>query len=77
MAQKGKAKRFILTLVLVALVIVVFVLLGGGQLLKTAGKKLVGAGKQAEEIKQEMQDKASTIEKTVEKLKESDKGEKK
>ncbi|HXY55636.1 MAG TPA: hypothetical protein VEM40_13290 [Nitrospirota bacterium] len=79
MAQRGgKVKRFLLTLILLALIIIVFILLGGGGLLKSAGKWIGGMGKKAEDIKGTLEHKATTIEKTVEKLKESDKpGEKK
>ena len=79
MAQKGgKLKRFILIVLLVALLTVVFVLLGGGKFLKSAGTWLGGVGKKAEDIKGTIEQKATTIEKTVEKLKEGEKpGEKK
>lgn len=79
MAQKGgKVKRIILTLMLLALLIVVFIILGGGNLLKSAGNWIRGMGTKAEDIKGTIEHKATTIEKTVEKLKESDKpGEKK
>jgi len=70
MAQKGgKLKTILLTLVLIALLVIVFIVLGGGKYLSSAGKHLEGVGKQAEEIKQDMKEKATTIEKTVEKLK--------
>ena len=73
MAQKGgTVKRFLLTLMLLALLIVAFILLGGGNLLKSAGKWIGGMGKKAEDIKGTLEHKATTIEKTVEKLKESD-----
>ncbi len=79
MAQKGgKVKRYILTLMLIALLIVIFIILGGGNLLKATGKWIGGMGNKAEDIKGTIEHKATTIEKTVEKLKESDKpGEKK
>lgn len=78
MAQKGGFKRFLLVLVFLALAIVVFILLGGGGLLKEAGHWITGAGKKAEEVKKDMEKKATTIEKTVEKLKGDEKpGEKK
>jgi len=73
MAQKGgTVKRFLLTLMLLALLIVAFILLGGGNLLKSAGKWIGGMGKKAEDIKGTLEHKATTIEKTVEKLKQSD-----
>jgi len=83
MAQKGgKIKTFIYTLILLALVAVVFILLGGGDVLKKAGQKIEGAGKQAEQMKEKMEktgeETKKTIEKTVEKGIESVKpGEKK
>jgi len=71
MAQQGKLKRTLLTLVFIALLIVVFILVGGGDLLKSAGKWIGRMGSKAEDIKGTMEDKATTIEKTVEKLKQS------
>jgi hypothetical protein len=63
---------------LVALLIIVFVLLGGGNFLKSTGNWIGGVGKKAEDVKQTIEQKATTIEKTVEKLKEGEKpGEKK
>ncbi len=79
MATKGgSVKRFLLTLVFLALLVIVFILLGGGNLLKSTGNWIGGMGKKAEDVKQSIEHKATTIEKTVEKLKESEKtGEKK
>ncbi len=79
MAQKGgKFKKFILTLVLLALLAVVFILLGGGNLLKSAGRWVSGVGKNAESVKQQMEEKASSTGKAVEKVIETVKpGEKK
>lgn len=76
MAQ-SKAKRFFLSVVLIALLVVIFILLGGGGLLKSAGRWISGMGSKAEDIKVKMEEKAQTIEKTVEKIKEGEKGEKK
>jgi hypothetical protein len=71
MAQKGGFKRLVLVLVLLALAVIVFALLGGGKLLKSAGTK-------TEEIKGKIEKGATTVEKKVEKLKEDIKpGEKK
>jgi len=65
-------------LVLIALLIIVFVLLGGGNILKSTGRWIGGVGKKAEDVKQTIEQKATTIEKTVEKLKEGEQpGEKK
>lgn len=79
MAQKrGKLKRFVLVLIFLALASVVFILLGGGNFLKKTAHWLGGVGNRAENVKQTIEQKATTIEKTVEKLKEGDKpGEKK
>ncbi len=72
MAKKGgKLKSLVLYLVFLALLVVIFALLGGGKLLKSAGTK-------TEEIKGSIEKKATSVEKTVEKLKEDIKpGEKK
>jgi hypothetical protein len=78
MAKSGGLKRFLLAVILIALLIVVFIVLGGGNWLKSAGTWLGGVGKKAEDIKGTIEQKATTIEKTVEKLKEEEKpGEKK
>ncbi len=72
MAKKGgKLKSLILYLVFLVLLVVIFALLGGGKLLKSAGTR-------TEEIKGSIEKKATSVEKTVEKLKEDIKpGEKK
>jgi len=79
MAPKGgKLKRFILVLIFIALVVMVFVIMGGGNILKKTANWLSGVGTKAEDVKQTIEHKATTIEKTVEKLKDGDKpGEKK
>ncbi len=79
MAQKGgKFKRFLLTAVLLALLVIVFILLGGGNLLRTAGNWMSGVGKGADVVKQQMEEKASNTGKAVEKVIETVKpGEKK
>lgn len=72
MAKKGgTVKRFLLILILLSLALIVFILFGGADLLKSAGKKIEGAGQQAETIKQKVEEQAATIEKKVEKVKES------
>jgi len=72
MAKKGgTVKSFLLILILLALALIVFILFGGADLLKSAGKKIEGAGKQAETIKQKVEEQAATIEKKVEKVKET------
>jgi len=68
MAQKGgKVKSFILVAVFLVLIAVVFILMGGGNLLKSAGTWIGSMGRKAEDIKQTMEQKATSIEKTVEK----------
>jgi len=63
MAQKeGKLRRLLLTLILLALAVIVFALFGGGRLLKSAGTR-------TEQIKGKIEKEATTIEKTVEKIK--------
>jgi len=72
MAQKGgKLKSFILTVLFLILLAVVFVLMGGGNFLKTAGTWIGGVGKQAETIKGKIEEGATTVEKKVEKVKET------
>ena len=72
MAQRsGTVKRFLLILILLSLALIVFILFGGADLLKSAGKKIEGAGEQAESIKQKVEEQAATIEKKVEKVKET------
>ena len=79
MAKKGVTlKRFFFLLVLAALLIIVFVLFGGGNFLRSTGRWIGGVGNKAEDVKQTIEKKTTTIEKTVEKIKGDDKqGEKK
>jgi hypothetical protein len=46
---------------------VAFILLGGGDWLKTAGKWIGGMGNKAEDVKQTIEQKAKDVEKKVEK----------
>jgi Sec-independent protein translocase protein TatA len=69
MAKEGKLKSAILTIVLLVLLVVVFILLGGGDLLKEAGRWITGMGKKAETIKEDVQEKATEIEKKVDTIK--------
>ena len=65
MTQKGgTVKRFLLILILLALALIMFILFGGADLLKSAGNK-------AESIKQTVEKQATTLEKKVEKVKEA------
>jgi membrane protein required for beta-lactamase induction len=69
MAKKGgKLKTIVLTLVLLALIAVVFILMGGGSMLKSAGKWISGVGKEADVVKQKVEEKASNTGKAVEKV---------
>jgi Sec-independent protein translocase protein TatA len=79
MAQKGgKVKRFFFTLLLLALIVIVFILFGGGNLLRSTGTWMRGVGNKAEDVKQKMEEKASSTGKAVEKVIETVKpGEKK
>ena len=66
MAQKGgKLKRLLLILILLTLAAVVFVLMGGGDILKKTANWLNGVGNKAESVKQTIEHKATTIEKTL------------
>jgi hypothetical protein len=68
MAQKGgKFKKLLLAAILIGLLVLVFVLAGGGDLLKHAGKQIEGAGKQADQLKQKVEEKATSVGKSVEK----------
>jgi len=72
MAKKGGTlKRVVLTVLFLVLLAVVFVLLGGGNFLKSAGTWIGGMGKQAETMKGKIEEGATTVEKKVEKVKES------
>jgi len=65
MAPKGgKLKRIVLIIVFLVVAGVAFVLLGGGNLLKSAGTK-------AENIKGQIEEGAKTVEKKAEKVKEA------
>ncbi|MFA5072374.1 MAG: hypothetical protein WC539_00515 [Nitrospirota bacterium] len=78
MAQKsGSLKRVFLVVLFLVLAIVVFILFGGGKLLKETGNWLGGMGNKAETVKQEIEKKASTVEKGVTKGIDTIKGDKK
>jgi len=71
MGQKGKGgkfKSFLLIVILLALLGIVFILVGGDKFLKSAGKQLEGAGQKAEEIKHKVEEKAADTGKAVEKV---------
>ena len=72
MAQKGgKLKRFILIVIFLAVFSVAFVLLGGGNLLKSAGTWIGSLGTKSESMKGKIEETATSVEKKVEKVKES------
>ncbi len=69
MAQKGgKVKRFLLIFLLIALVAIVFILMGGDKILTSTGKNIEKVGKQAGEIKSKIEEKAADTGKAVEKV---------
>jgi hypothetical protein len=75
MAQKsgsGKMKRFLLVVFFIIFLAAAFIIMGGGGWLKSTGVWLGRVGTKAEDVKQNIERKATTIEKTVEKLKEGD-----
>jgi hypothetical protein len=72
MAQKGgKMKRFILIVIFLAVFSAAFVLLGGGNLLKSAGTWIGGLGSKAENMKGKIEEGATSVEKKAEKVKEA------
>ena len=72
MAQKGgKTKRFILIALFVVLIAVVFVILGGGNVLKSAGIWIGGMGSKAENFKGKIEEGAQSVEKKAVKVKEA------
>ena len=71
MAQKGGLKTFILIVVFLTVLLVAFVLLGGGNLLKSAGTWIGGLGSKAENMKGKIEEGAVTVEKKAEKVKEA------
>jgi hypothetical protein len=72
MAQKGgNLKRFILIVVFLAVFAVAFVLLGGGNFLKTAGTWIGGLGSKAQTMKGKIEEGAQSVEKKAEKVKEA------
>ncbi len=58
----------LLTIVFFALLTIVFILLGGGRLLRTTGTWMTGVGKDADTVKQQMEQTASTTGKAVQKV---------
>jgi hypothetical protein len=72
MAQKGgKLKTFVLVVIFLALFSVIFVLLGGGNFLKSAGTWIGGLGSKAENMKGKIEEGATSVEKKAEKVKEA------
>jgi hypothetical protein len=72
MAKKGgNLKTFVLIVVFLALFSVIFVLLGGGNFLKSAGTWIGGLGSKAETMKGKIEEGATSVEKKAEKVKEA------
>ncbi len=72
MAQKGgKLKTFILIVIFLVVFSAAFVLLGGGNFLKSAGTWIGGMGSKAENMKGTIEEGAKTVEKKAEKVKEA------
>ncbi|MGC1456364.1 MAG: hypothetical protein WA946_14355 [Nitrospirota bacterium] len=72
MAKKGgNLKTFVLVVVFLALFSVIFVLLGGGNFLKSAGTWIGGLGSKAETMKGKIEEGATSVEKKAEKVKEA------
>ncbi len=72
MAQKGgNLKTFILIVIFLGVLSVVFVLLGGGNFLKSAGTWIGGLGSKAETMKGKIEEGASSVGKKAEKVKEA------
>jgi hypothetical protein len=72
MAKKGgNLKTFVLVVVFLALFSVIFVLLGGGNFLKSAGTWIGGLGSKAENMKGKIEEGATSVEKKAEKVKEA------
>jgi Sec-independent protein translocase protein TatA len=72
MAQKGgTVKRFILIVIFLAVFLAAFVLLGGGNLLKSAGTWIGGLGSKADSMKGKLEEGATSVEKKAAKVKEA------
>ena len=72
MAKKGgNLKTLVLVVVFLALFSVIFVLLGGGNFLKSAGTWIGGLGSKAETMKGKIEEGATSVEKKAEKVKEA------
>jgi hypothetical protein len=72
MAKKGgNLKTFVLVVVFLALFSVIFVLLGGGNFLKSAGIWIGGLGSKAEAMKGKIEEGATSVEKKAEKVKDA------
>lgn len=72
MAQKGgKLKRFILIVIFLAVFSAAFVLLGGGNLLRSAGTWIGGLGSKADSMKGKIEQGATSVEKKAVQVKEA------
>ncbi len=72
MAKKGgNFKRFILIVIFLVVFSAAFVLLGGGNVLKSAGTWIGSLGSKAENMKGKIEEGATSVEKKAEKVKEA------
>ncbi len=69
--KSGNLKRFILIVIFLVVFSVAFVLLGGGNFLKSAGIWIGGMGSKAETFKGKIEEGAQSVEKKAEKVKEA------
>jgi hypothetical protein len=72
MAKKGgNLQRFILIMIFLVVISVAFVLLGGGNVLKSAGIWIGSLGSKAETMKGKIEEGATSVEKKAEKVKDA------
>jgi hypothetical protein len=72
MAKKGgNLKRFILIVIFLVVFSAAFVLLGGGNVLKSTGTWIGSLGSKAENMKGKIEEGATSVEKKAEKVKEA------
>jgi Sec-independent protein translocase protein TatA len=64
-------KKMILTALFLVLLVVIFALLGGGDLLRDAGSWIGGLGSKADSMKGKIEEGATSVEKEVKKVKDA------